>query len=84
MEVQNFLNRWAEPFQALRNKLFAKVYLAQTISLLGDAFTWVGLALLAYQFGSRMLPKGQHCYLKINVSSLPQFIQRGNPITYKL
>ena len=40
-----------EPFQALRNGLFAKLYLAQTISLLGDAFTWVGLALLAYQFG---------------------------------
>jgi len=28
-----------------------RVYLAQTVSLLGDAFTWVGLALLAYQFG---------------------------------
>ncbi|WP_407503303.1 MFS transporter [Elizabethkingia miricola] len=40
-----------EPFLALRNKVFAKLYLAQTISLIGDAFTWVGLALLAYQFG---------------------------------
>ena len=38
-----------EPFQALRNKVFARLYLAQTISLMGDAFTWVGLALLAYQ-----------------------------------
>lgn len=37
------------PFTALRNKTFAKLYLAQTISLLGDAFSWVGLALLAYQ-----------------------------------
>lgn len=37
------------PFKALRNKTFAKLYLAQTISLLGDAFSWVGLALLAYQ-----------------------------------
>ncbi|OBX26148.1 NRE family putative nickel resistance protein-like MFS transporter [Gelidibacter algens] len=45
------LSKLLEPFQALRNKLFAKLYLAQTISLLGDAFTWVGLALLAYQFG---------------------------------
>lgn len=34
---------------ALQNKTFAKLYLAQTISLLGDAFSWVGLALLAYQ-----------------------------------
>jgi NRE family putative nickel resistance protein-like MFS transporter len=38
-----------EPFQALKNKVFAKLYMAQTISLMGDAFTWVGLALLAYQ-----------------------------------
>ncbi|AMP99758.1 MFS transporter [Pedobacter cryoconitis] len=40
-----------EPFQALRHKAFAILYFAQTISLLGDAFTWVGLALLSYQFG---------------------------------
>ena len=45
------LSNLTEPFQALHNKLFAKLYLAQTISLLGDAITWVGLALLAYQFG---------------------------------
>ena len=38
-----------EPFKALQNKTFAKLYLAQTISLLGDALSWVGLALLAYQ-----------------------------------
>jgi MFS transporter, NRE family, putaive nickel resistance protein len=39
------------PFQALSDSLFRKLYLSQTISLLGDAFTWVGIALLAYQFG---------------------------------
>ncbi len=39
------------PFGALRNKIFLKLYLSQTISLLGDAFTWVGIALLAFQFG---------------------------------
>ena len=38
-----------EPFIVLENKTFAKLYMAQTISLLGDAFSWVGLALLAYQ-----------------------------------
>src|SRR5215218_6692920 len=38
-------------FAPLRNKLFTRLYLAQTISLLGDAFTWVGLALISYQFG---------------------------------
>lgn len=40
-----------EPFQSLRNPLFARLYLAQTISLFGDAVTWVGLPLLAFQFG---------------------------------
>ncbi len=38
-----------EPFQTLRNRTFAKLYAAQTVSLIGDAFTWVGLALLAYE-----------------------------------
>lgn len=42
------------PFQPLKDSLFRRLYLSQTISLLGDAFTWVGIALLAYQFG------GQH------------------------
>ncbi len=41
----------AEPFRALKNKVFAALYFAESISLLGDAFTWVGLALLSYQFG---------------------------------
>ncbi len=38
------------PFQSLRNPIFARLYLAQTTSLLGDALTWVGLALLAFEF----------------------------------
>lgn len=51
MEIRKIVYELSEPFHALRNRLFAKLYLAQTISLLGDAFTWVGLALLSYQFG---------------------------------
>src|SRR5215208_6452455 len=39
------------PFKALSDKIFLRLYLSQTISLLGDAFTWVGIALLAFQFG---------------------------------
>ena len=39
------------PFSPLKEKIFLKLYLSQTISLLGDAFTWVGIALLAFQFG---------------------------------
>lgn len=37
--------------QSLRNPLFARLYAAQTTSLLGDAFTWVALALLAFEVG---------------------------------
>ncbi|GBF04463.1 nickel resistance protein [Deinococcus aerius] len=36
-------------FAALRNPLFARLYFAQTVSQIGDALTWVGLALLAAQ-----------------------------------
>ncbi|GEM85993.1 MFS transporter [Meiothermus granaticius] len=36
-------------FGSLRNPVFAQLYAAQTISLLGDAFTWVALALLAFE-----------------------------------
>lgn len=51
MNSKIVLSKFLEPFAALRNLVFAKLYLAQTISLLGDAVTWVGLALLSYQFG---------------------------------
>jgi NRE family putative nickel resistance protein-like MFS transporter len=41
------------PFKPLSNKIFLRLYFSETISLLGDAFTWVGIALLAYQFGGK-------------------------------
>jgi MFS family permease len=41
------------PLSTLRDKTFLRLYLSQTISLLGDAFTWVGIALLAFQFGGQ-------------------------------
>jgi MFS transporter, NRE family, putaive nickel resistance protein len=37
------------PFRSLRNPAFARLYISQTTSLLGDALTWVGLALLAFE-----------------------------------
>lgn len=40
-------------FRSLRNPLFARLYCAQTISLFGDALTWVGLALLAVELGGQ-------------------------------
>ncbi len=39
------------PFSPLKEKIFLKLYFSQTVSLLGDAFTWLGIALLAFQFG---------------------------------
>ena len=38
---------------SLRNPVFARLYLAQTVSLLGDALTWVGLALLAFELAGK-------------------------------
>jgi len=37
-----------EPFRTLKNKTFAKLFMSQTASLFGDAFTWLGLALVSY------------------------------------
>lgn len=36
-------------FACLKNHIFARLYLAQTINLVGDALTWLGLALLAFE-----------------------------------
>ncbi|MBC8121554.1 MAG: MFS transporter [Gemmatimonadaceae bacterium] len=36
-------------FASLRNPVFARLYTAQTVNLIGDALTWVGLALLAFE-----------------------------------
>ena len=40
-------------FRSLRNPRFARLYAAQTTSLLGDALTWVGLALLAFELAGK-------------------------------
>jgi NRE family putative nickel resistance protein-like MFS transporter len=40
-------------FSSLKNPIFARLYTAQTISLLGDALTWVGLALLAVELAAQ-------------------------------
>ena len=42
--------------QSLRNHTFARLYAAQTISLLGDALTWLGLALLAVELAGDRAP----------------------------
>jgi MFS transporter, NRE family, putaive nickel resistance protein len=40
----------AATFGVLRNRVFARLYLAQTTHLLGDALVWVAVALLAFEF----------------------------------
>jgi MFS transporter, NRE family, putaive nickel resistance protein len=41
-------SRW---LQGLENPVFARLYFAQSINLIGDALTWLGLALLAFELG---------------------------------
>ena len=43
-------------FTSLHNPLFQRLYLAQTISLFGDALTWLGLALLAFELAGKSAP----------------------------
>ena len=45
------------PLKVLKEPLFAKLYIAQTISLIGDACTWIGIALLAFEFGGNQSAK---------------------------
>ena len=40
----------------LRNPTFRQLYLAQTVSLFGDALTWLGLALLAFELAGKSAP----------------------------
>jgi MFS transporter, NRE family, putaive nickel resistance protein len=40
-------------FRCLRNPVFARLYSAQTVNLLGDALTWLGLALLAFDLAGK-------------------------------
>jgi hypothetical protein len=43
-------------FQALKKPTFARLYTARANSLLGDALTWLGLALLAVEFAGDLAP----------------------------
>lgn len=52
MELQLLKKAITEPFKTLQNTTFAKLYFAQVASLFGDAFTWLGLALLTYEIST--------------------------------
>lgn len=49
MKIISSIKIVTEPFKTLRNATFARLYFAQIASLFGDAFTWLGLALLTYE-----------------------------------
>jgi MFS transporter, NRE family, putaive nickel resistance protein len=36
-------------FHSLQNRIFARLFFAQTINLMGDALSWLGFALLAFE-----------------------------------
>ena len=46
----------ANLFISLNNPIFRQLYAAQTISLFGDALTWLGLALLAFELAGKSSP----------------------------
>jgi len=58
-----------EPLKSLKEPLFARLYFAQAISLLGDAFTWIGIALLAFEFGGNQSAKILAIALTIRVTA---------------
>jgi MFS transporter, NRE family, putaive nickel resistance protein len=43
-------------FSSLSNPIFRRLYAAQTISLFGDALTWLGLGLLAFELAGKASP----------------------------
>lgn len=48
-QTQRVAARLLCTFTVFKNPIFARLFVARITGLLGDAFTWVGLALLAYQ-----------------------------------
>ncbi|MGD1951897.1 MAG: MFS transporter [Leptolyngbyaceae cyanobacterium] len=43
------MKQYPQWLKGLQNQTFVRLYLAQTINLVGDALTWLGLALLAFE-----------------------------------
>ncbi|GAP99771.1 MFS transporter [Leptolyngbya sp. NIES-2104] len=47
------MSRLPPLLKGLENPIFARLYLAQTINLVGDSLTWLGLALLAFELAGQ-------------------------------
>ena len=71
------------PFSPLKEKIFLKLYFSKQNSLLGDAFTWVGIALLAFQFGGENSAAILSTALTLRVTAfiilvlMPEYLQTG-------
>jgi MFS transporter, NRE family, putaive nickel resistance protein len=61
------MKKYPQWLQGLNNPIFARLYLAQTINLVGDALTWLGLALLAFELAGEQSGKVLAVTLTIRV-----------------
>lgn len=65
--------RFLEPLKVLKQPLFARLFIAQAISLVGDSITWVGVALLAFDLGGDQSSGILATALTLRVSSFVLF-----------
>jgi NRE family putative nickel resistance protein-like MFS transporter len=75
---------FAEPFTALRERTFAKLYFAQMASLFGDAFTWLGLALLTYRINPGSAPVVLASALTLRVTAYILFSPFAGVVSEKI
>jgi phage regulator Rha-like protein len=53
-----------QPLNSLKERLFAKLYFAQLISLIGYLCTWIGVALLAFEFATWISAEFKFYFIK--------------------
>ena len=71
-------------FSSLRNPTFAQLYAAQTVSLLGDALTWVALALLAFELAGERSGVVLGTALTLRVTAFVLFSALGGVLADRL
>lgn len=72
------------PFRALRNPVFARLYLAQTTNLFGDALLWVALALLAFEMANENAAAVLGTALTLRVTAFVLFSPLAGALADKL
>lgn len=71
-------------FRSLRNPAFAQLYAAQAISLLGDALTWVALALLAFELAGEGAGAVLGAALTLRVTAFVLFSPLGGALADRI